>query len=57
MNESFKSFAIGFTLSFLLLYLILIAQFKSFVDPILIMLAIPMGITGVLLILLFTNTT
>jgi multidrug efflux pump subunit AcrB len=57
MEESFSSFAIGFTLSFLLLYLILIAQFKSFVDPILIMLAIPMGVTGVLLILLMTNTT
>jgi multidrug efflux pump subunit AcrB len=57
MNESFTSFAVGFSLSFLLLYLILTAQFKSFIDPILIMLAIPMGITGVLLILLFTNTT
>jgi multidrug efflux pump subunit AcrB len=57
MNQSFISFAVGFTLSFLLLYLILTAQFKSFVDPILIMLAIPMGITGVLLTLLFTNTT
>jgi len=57
MRESFSSFAIGFTLSFLLLYLILIAQFKSFIDPILIMLAIPMGVTGVLLILYFTGTT
>ena len=57
MNQSFSSFAIGFSLSFLLLYLILVAQFKSFVDPILIMLAIPMGLSGVLLILLFTHTT
>ena len=57
MRQSFSSFALGFTLSFMLLYLILIAQFKSFVDPILIMLAIPMGVTGVLLILLLTNTT
>ena len=57
MNQSFSSFALGFSLSFLLLYLILTAQFKSFIDPILIMLAIPMGVTGVLLILLFTNTT
>ena len=57
MNQSFSSFALGFTLSFMLLYLILVAQFKSFIDPILIMLAIPMGVTGVLLILLFTNTT
>jgi multidrug efflux pump subunit AcrB len=57
MRESFSSFAVGFTLSFVLLYLILIAQFRSFIDPLLIMLAIPMGVTGVLLILLFTNTT
>ncbi len=57
MEESFKSFGIGFVLSFILLYLILVAQFKSFVDPVLIMLAIPMGVSGVLLILLFTNTT
>ena len=39
------------------LYLILIAQFKSFVDPILIMLAIPMGVVGVMIILLLTKTT
>ena len=57
MEESFKSFGIGFILSFILLYLILVAQFKSFVDPVLIMLAIPMGVSGVLLILLFTHTT
>jgi multidrug efflux pump subunit AcrB len=57
MNESFKSFGIGFSLSFILLFLILIAQFKSFVDPFLIMLAIPMGFIGVLVILLFTHTT
>jgi multidrug efflux pump subunit AcrB len=57
MNQSFSSFAVGFSLSFILLYLILVAQFKSFTDPVLIMLAIPMGVSGVLLILLLTNTT
>jgi multidrug efflux pump subunit AcrB len=57
MRQSFTSFGVGFTLSFVLLYLILVAQFKSFIDPVLIMLAIPMGVTGVLLILLMTNTT
>jgi multidrug efflux pump subunit AcrB len=57
MNQSFTSFAIGFSLSFILLYLILIAQFKSFIDPILIMLAIPMGVVGVMIILLLTHTT
>jgi len=57
MEESFKSFGIGFILSFILLYLILVAQFKSFIDPVLIMLAIPMGVSGVLIILLLTHTT
>ncbi|MGA2211756.1 MAG: efflux RND transporter permease subunit [Bryobacteraceae bacterium] len=57
MDESFKSFGIGFTLSFMLLFLILVAQFKSFIDPLLIMLAIPMGFIGVLIILPLTHTT
>jgi multidrug efflux pump subunit AcrB len=57
MQQSFRSFAIGLSLSFLLLYLILVAQFRSFVDPVLIMLAIPMGLIGVLAILVVTGTT
>ena len=57
MNESFKSFGIGFGLSFILLFLILVAQFRSWVDPLLIMLAIPMGFVGVLIILPLTHTT
>jgi multidrug efflux pump subunit AcrB len=57
MRESFKSFAFGFILAAVLLYLILVAQFRSFIDPFLIMLAIPMGFIGVLLILWMTGTT
>jgi multidrug efflux pump subunit AcrB len=57
MEASFKSFAFGFLISFLLLFLILTAQFKSFVDPFLIMLAIPMGFVGVLIILPLTGST
>ncbi|MDQ2711477.1 MAG: efflux RND transporter permease subunit [Acidobacteriota bacterium] len=57
MRESFKSFAFGFILAAVLLYLILVAQFRSFVDPFLIMLAIPMGFIGVLIILPLTGTT
>jgi len=57
MDASFSSFALGFTISFILLVLILIAQFKSFVDPFLIMLAIPMGFIGVLIILPLTHST
>jgi len=57
MNDSFHSFAIGLSLSVLLLFLILVAQFRSFIDPFLIMLAIPMGFIGVLIVLPLTHTT
>jgi multidrug efflux pump subunit AcrB len=57
MEASFKSFGLGFLLSFTLLYLILVAQFRSFADPLLIMLAIPMGFVGVLVILPLTHST
>jgi HAE1 family hydrophobic/amphiphilic exporter-1 len=57
MEASFKSFGFGFLLSFILLFLILVAQFRSFIDPLLIMLAIPMGFIGVLIILPLTHTT
>jgi multidrug efflux pump subunit AcrB len=57
MNASFKSFAIGLTLSVLLLFLILVAQFRSFIDPFIILLALPPGITGVIVTLLLWGTT
>jgi multidrug efflux pump subunit AcrB len=57
MNESFRSFAIGLVLSIVLVFLILMAQFASFVDPFIILLAIPPGISGVILFLLLTHTT
>jgi multidrug efflux pump subunit AcrB len=57
MNASFKSFGIGLVLSVLLLYLILVAQFRSFMDPFIILLALPPAISGVILTLLFTGTT
>ena len=57
MNESFRSFAIGLILSIVLVFLILMAQFASFVDPFIILLAIPPGISGVILFLLLTHTT
>jgi multidrug efflux pump subunit AcrB len=57
MRQSFRSFAIGLLLSVVLVYLILMAQFASFIDPFIILLAIPPGIAGVILILLLTHTT
>ena len=57
MQSSFKSFGLGLIVSVALVYLILVAQFKSFVDPLLILLAVPTGLAGVLLILFLTGTT
>ena len=57
MQVSFRSFGLGLILSTVLVYLILVAQFESFVDPLLILLAVPTGLTGVLLILFGTGTT
>lgn len=57
MRTSFKSFGLGLLLALLLLFLILVAQFRSFIDPLLILLAVPTGVTGVLLILILTGTT
>jgi multidrug efflux pump subunit AcrB len=57
MNESFKSFAIGLVMATVLIFLILMAQFASFVDPFIILLAAPPGISGVILFLLATGTT
>jgi multidrug efflux pump subunit AcrB len=57
MQASFRSFALGLILALVLLYLILVAQFRSFVDPALILLAVPTGLTGVLVALYLTGTT
>jgi multidrug efflux pump subunit AcrB len=57
MRASFRSFGLGLALAVLLLYLILVAQFASFVDPLLILLAVPLGLSGVLVTLFLTGTT
>ena len=57
MHNTFRSFGFGLILAVLLVYLILVAQFRSFIDPLLILLAVPSGIAGVLLTLLVTGTT
>jgi multidrug efflux pump subunit AcrB len=57
MRASFSSFSVGLILSVVLLYLILVAQFRSFIDPFIILLAVPPGIAGVILILWLSGTT
>ena len=57
MNESFRDFGLGLLISIALVYLILMAQFTSFIDPFIILMAIPPGLAGVVMILLFTGST
>ncbi len=57
MRQSFGSFGLGLLLAVVLVYLILVAQFRSFVDPFLILLAVPPGLGGVALTLALTGTT
>ncbi len=57
MRQSFRSFGFGLILALGLLYLVLVAQFRSFIDPFLILLAVPTGVTGVLVLLWLTGTT
>jgi multidrug efflux pump subunit AcrB len=57
MKESFFRFGIGLILSVMLVYLILMAQFRSFIDPFIILTAIPPGLAGVVVFLFATGTT
>ncbi|MDB6140911.1 MAG: acriflavin resistance protein [Verrucomicrobiaceae bacterium] len=57
MNASFTSFGYGLILAVVLVYLILVAQFQSFIDPFIILLAVPTGLSGVALTLWLTGTT
>jgi multidrug efflux pump subunit AcrB len=57
MQSSFRSFGFGLVLAVLLAYLVLVAQFTSFLDPVLIILAVPTGLIGVLVTLALSGTT
>ena len=57
MQGSFRTFGFGLILSVVLVYIILMAQFSSFLDPFLMLLAVPTGLSGVLVALYFSGTT
>ena len=57
MNQAFKEFGLGLIIAVLMVYLILMSQFRSFIDPFIILMAIPPGLAGVVLILFFTGAT
>ncbi|MEW4489943.1 efflux RND transporter permease subunit [Thalassoglobus sp. JC818] len=56
MESGMQLLGVGLVVAGILVYLVLMAQFRSFVDPLIIMLAVPLGLGGVLLVLYLTNT-
>jgi multidrug efflux pump subunit AcrB len=57
MKESFQGLAFGFALAVVLIYFVMIPQFRGYVDPVIVMLAFPLGLIGVLWMLFLTGTT
>ena len=56
-RESASSLMFAFILALVLIYLILAAQFESFKDPMVIMLTVPLAITGALIFMWFGDIT
>ncbi len=57
MKASFGSLGFGLALAVVLIFLVMVAQFRSFLDPLIIMFAVPLGIIGVVGTLILTRTT
>ena len=56
-RETFEGLKFATILALMLVYMVMAAQFKSLVDPFVIMFAVPIGFPGVILILFLTDTT
>jgi multidrug efflux pump subunit AcrB len=56
MQESFGQFGTGLIIAAILVYLVMVAQFRSFLVPLVILLTVPLGAVGVIGALLVTGT-
>jgi len=56
MRNSFNQFGAGFIIAAVLVYLVMVAEFRSFVDPFVILLTVPLGFVGVVVMLMATGT-
>jgi multidrug efflux pump subunit AcrB len=57
MIDSFGSLGFGLVMAAVLVYLLLVALFRSYLGPFIIMFAVPLGLIGVLTMLFLTHTT
>ena len=57
MTSSFRSLGFGIVLAILLVYALLVVLFQSWVDPFIIMMAVPGALIGILWMLVLTHTT
>jgi multidrug efflux pump subunit AcrB len=57
MNQSFRSLGLGLILAVLLVYCLMVVLYQSFVDPLIIMVAVPGALVGILWMLTLTRTT
>src|SRR5205807_1342805 len=56
MQDTFYNLGIGLILASLLIYFLMTALFKSYITPLVVMSAVPIGLVGVILVLWLTNT-
>ncbi len=56
MRESFRSLGFGLLLAVVLVYLVMVMQFRSLRDPFIVMFAVPVGLIGVAWMLFLTGT-
>jgi multidrug efflux pump subunit AcrB len=57
MQDSFRSLSLGLILATLLVYCLMVILFQSWLDPLIIMMAVPGAIVGILWMLALTGTT
>jgi CzcA family heavy metal efflux pump len=57
MNSSYIGLLLGLLFSIVLVYLLIVVNFQSWLDPFIIITALPAAISGIVLFLFFTRTT
>ncbi|HEY2850141.1 MAG TPA: efflux RND transporter permease subunit, partial [Gemmatimonadaceae bacterium] len=57
MNQTFRTLGLGLVVAVLLVYMLMVVMFQSWLDPLIIMVAVPGALVGILWMLALTGTT